>query len=71
MGAAQRHPCTQPHTAARSCTLPAERNRPMSIDKILYILALIAFIGAAIGFQIRKISLIAVGLALLTLTRLI
>lgn len=43
----------------------------MSTDKILYILALIAFIGAAIGFQVRKISLVAVGLGLLTLTLLI
>jgi hypothetical protein len=43
----------------------------VSIDKILYILALIAFIGAAFGFQVRKISLVAVGLALLTLTKLI
>ncbi|HET7277198.1 MAG TPA: hypothetical protein VFJ22_03905 [Dermatophilaceae bacterium] len=43
----------------------------MSTDKILYILALIAFIGAAFGFQVRKISLVAVGLALLTLTKLI
>lgn len=43
----------------------------MSTDKILYILALIAFIGGAIGFSVRKISLVAVGLALLTLSLLI
>ena len=43
----------------------------LSIGVLLVILALIAFILAAIGWTYRKTDLIAVGLALLTLSVLI
>ena len=43
----------------------------LSIGVLLVILALIAFILAAIGWTYRKINLIAVGLALWTLTYIV
>jgi hypothetical protein len=43
----------------------------MSIDTILLIIAFIAFVLAAIGFGIKKVDLIAIGLAAWVLTTFI
>ena len=43
----------------------------MSISTLLVILALIAFVIAAIGFSYKKLDLIAIGLALWSLSELI
>jgi len=49
---------------------PAD-NAHMSISTLLVILALIAFVIAAVGFSYKKLDLIAIGLALWALAELI
>jgi hypothetical protein len=43
----------------------------MSLTTLLLILALICFIGAAVGWSYRKVNLIGAGLALLVLGMLL